>query len=243
MIRPRHQVAQPPRYGLGTVTAAQYGAGAAGAAGTALQFANAHGGDQYIAATGSALLTAAPFTGPAAPFVAAAGAIALLLGHFGVGRGCGQTCVLTAGWANEAEAILRGNILAYFALPAPRRAIDQAAALANFDAVWSYLHDACSKPELGEPGRRCIADRQAGACTWRQTADSPLLSVPGEPQPGSCWNWFSGYRDPIAHDAAAAAPAGDFLRTLGLNLSPAETVAVETYWLPAALLVGLLVIL
>jgi hypothetical protein len=114
--------------------------------------------------------------------------------------GCGQTCVVTSQWANEAEPLLSKNVLAYFETPAPRTRSQQNAALNNFDVVWAALQQRCSQGGLGVAGQNCIADRQAGACKWRQRADSPLLSIPGQPQTGACWNWFSGYRDPIAND-------------------------------------------
>lgn len=114
--------------------------------------------------------------------------------------GCGVTCVETSDWANQAENLLKQNISTYFGLPAPRSAADQAAALANFDTIWSGLQSRCGASGTGTAGIKCISDREAGACTWQQTSTSPLLSYPGEPQPGTCWNWFSGYRDPIAND-------------------------------------------
>ena len=130
--------------------------------------------------------------------------------------GCGQTCVVTSQWANKAEDMLKQNIAAYFALPAPRPRSAQTVALANFDAVWETLKEQCGQSQMGDAGKRCISDRQAGACQWKQTTDSPLLAYPGEPQPGSCWNWFSGYRDPIANDpnvtdsTAAGSTTGTF---------------------------------
>ena len=36
------------------------------------------------------------------------------------------------------------------------------------------------------PGANCVADRQAGACHYQAN--------------GACWNWFIGFRDPIAND-------------------------------------------
>ena len=122
--------------------------------------------------------------------------------------GCGITCVETSDWANQAENLLKQNIQAYFALPTPRSASDQAAALSNFDTIWNGLQSRCGQSGTGTAGIRCISDREAGACTWKQTADSPLLAYPSEPQPGTCWNWFSGYRDPIANDPdVASTPA------------------------------------
>jgi hypothetical protein len=109
--------------------------------------------------------------------------------------GCGQSCVITSNWANQAEAQLQQNISAYFAVPAPRPASVQTAALGNFDAVWNYLEQQCNQVP-GAPGQDCISDRQAGACKWKQTTTPPW----GSPVQGACWNWFNGYRDPIAND-------------------------------------------
>lgn len=118
--------------------------------------------------------------------------------------GCGQTCIVTSDWANQAEDLLRQNAAAYFALPAPRSLVDREAAVGNFDRVWAYLSQQCSAPQLGAAGRNCIGDRQAGACKWRMT-NQP--QYPGGPRPGDCYNWFSAYRDPIANDAAVSADA------------------------------------
>ena len=111
--------------------------------------------------------------------------------------GCGQTCIVTADDANKIEPYLQQNIAGYFA--GPRTVASQQAALANFDYFWSYLEQACGNAALGNAGKRCISDRQAGACVWRQTA-AGAASYPGVPAEGACWNWFSGYRDPIAND-------------------------------------------
>jgi len=128
-----------------------------------------------------------------------AGIAALSFGIMAIlNSGCGQSCIITSNWANQAEALLQQNIAAYFNLPTPRPLSAQQAALANFDAVWNYLRQECSNPQLGTPGQNCIGDRQAGACKWKQ----PASSVPpwGTPPAGACWNWFNGYRDPIAND-------------------------------------------
>jgi hypothetical protein len=111
--------------------------------------------------------------------------------------GCGQTCVVTSNWANQAEGRLKQNLEEYFSIPAPRPLSAQIAALKNFDAVWTYLYQQCSQSSLGTAGQNCIGDRQAGACKWK--ADAPP-DYPGQPAQGDCWNWFNGYRDPIAKD-------------------------------------------
>ena len=76
-------------------------------------------------------------------------------------------------------------------------------ALTVFDAIWTDLEQQCGAPSLGDPGKRCISDRQQGACKWKQTGQSPW---PGGPALGECWNWFNAYRDPIANDPVVADP-------------------------------------
>jgi hypothetical protein len=154
---------------------------------------------QEISAAGGALLTAAPFTGPAAPFVAIAGAITEMLASFGIGTGCGQTCVLSSDFANQAEALLQENISTYFGIAPPRPQIAQTAAEANFNQVWNWLVQQCSNPQLGQAGQNCISERQQGACFWHQTGQPQF---PGQPAYGQCWNWYASYYAPIATDPA-----------------------------------------
>jgi len=155
-------------------------------------------GGQEVESAGGVLLAAAPFTGPAAPFVAIAGAITEFLGAMGVGSGCGQTCVLSTQYANQAEALLQQNIAAYFAIAAPRPLSAQTAALANFQTIWNDFVQQCQNPALGSQGQTAISERQAGSCAWKQ----PASSVPpwGVPPAGACWNWWNGYHDSIASD-------------------------------------------
>ena len=134
---------------------------------------------------GAGLLMAAPFTGPAAPFVALAGGVADLLAAVGVGTGCGQSCITASQYADKAQAILYQNLQAYMAVPTPRPKSIQAAALANFDQTWSGYEQACASVP-GQAGLDCVSARQAGACHYQAN--------------GECWNWFVGFRDPIAND-------------------------------------------
>jgi len=161
--------------------------------------------------------------------------------------GCGQTCIETSQWANQAEPVLAKNILAYFALPTPRTQSQQNAALANFLATWQALVNACGQPGTGDAGKRCISDRQSGACTWKQTTTSPLLGIPGEPQPGECWNWWSGYHDPIANDpdvvpdyvASSDTGAGSYLVSSGAGGSASSSgLSPNVYLYGAAALLG-----
>lgn len=159
--------------------------------------------------------------------------------------GCGQSCVITSDWANQAEAQLQQNIAAYFALPTPRLASVQAAALGNFDAVWNYLEQQCSQV-AGAPGQDCISDRQSGACKWKQTTTPPW----GTPTAGSCWNWFNGYRDPIANDPNVVQDSPipttiqNAVSSAGTSSSVASTASgiPSIVWiLAAAVIVGLVV--
>lgn len=214
---------------------ASIGGGALNIVGAATS--NAPTSTKIETSVGAALLTAAPFAGPAAPFLAVAGLAADLLAVLGVGSGCGQSCVLSSKYADQANQILQQNLDTYMALPIPRDPQAQVAALRIFDAIWGDLQQACSNPALGTAGKRCITDRQAGACTWKQTAQGGA-SYPGlVPAAGACWNWFNGYRDAIANDPNVGS-SSNLLSTFtgagsslgGLNLSalliPAVLLAV-----------------
>lgn len=80
------------------------------------------------------------------------------------------------------EPYLADNRDAY--LSGPRNRTAQAYALDNFDAAWGDVVAACSDPNLGDPGRRCISERQRGGR----------------------WDWFALYRDPIAADTPGPDP-------------------------------------
>lgn len=99
--------------------------------------------------------------------------------------GCGQTCVVTSSWANQAADALQQNLDAY-RTTLPHTRATQGVALANFDAIWAALKQQCGQAGTGDAGKRCITDRQRGACTWKDN--------------GECWDWFIGYRDSIAND-------------------------------------------
>lgn len=159
--------------------------------------------------------------------------------------GCGQTCIETSQWANQAEQLLEQNINAYFAIPAPRPQSVQQSALTNFNNVWNRLVQLCSQPGLGGAGRNCINDRRAGGCKWPATAPQ----YPGQPAQGTCWNWWSGYHDPIANDtrtyndsiatgAAAVSGAG-----AGGAVGPAAvTTAGSGLWIAAAVIGALFLV-
>lgn len=107
--------------------------------------------------------------------------------------GCGQKCVLTSQAANEVADALGQNLAAYMSSGHTRS--EQKAALQNFDNAWAQLVKYCGQASFGTAGQNCIADRQAGACKWKTDGHG------GPAGSGDvCWNWFIGYRDPIAND-------------------------------------------
>lgn len=111
--------------------------------------------------------------------------------------GCGPTCVITSQWANQAAAKLQELKDAYFALPAPRTDAQKAVVMANMNTVLQALKQNCSQPGTGDAGVRCISDRQAWACTWKQKY---APTYPGDPAIGECWNWDNGYFNAIRQD-------------------------------------------
>lgn len=104
------------------------------------------------------LMAAAPFTGPAAPFVlTAASLIGPIASMF---KGCGSTCTQATTIANNAEAAAEALLQQYNAQPVKYRSIQQAYLAAQSD-VWKYISGSCAKIG-GQGGSQCIADRQRG---------------------------------------------------------------------------------
>lgn len=228
--------------GFGSTIASdvQIGGSLAASGGTAILGSIAASGGSILGLTGAALTAAIPVVG------AVIAGVTLALQYLITNSGCGQTCIETSSWANQVAAQLDKNIAAYFSLPTPRPLSAQTLALANFDSSWAQLQQLCGQAGTGDAGVRCITDRQAGACTWKQTADK----VPswGTPPVGACWNWFNGYRDPIANDTnvyndaavSSAASTGTTI-TPGASSQSPSTVGVSPVWLAvgAAALLGL----
>ncbi len=159
---------------------------------------------------------AIPFLGPA---VALGAALVALLGQ--IFSGCGQSCVLTSDAANKVEQALKQNLDQYMAA-SPRYHSLQAQALQNFDAAWSQLSQFCGQAQFGSAGQRCTQDREAGSCKWKASAghwDGCTWTPAGPSGSGdACWNWFIGYRDPIANDPCVQPdPAFDSSLTAGAS--------------------------
>lgn len=118
----------------------------------------------------------------------AAGAIAVtgaLLSAFGVGNGCGQSCITASNDANAVEQAMQANLAAYQA-----GQISATAAQANWNTLWAQLVAGCQQVG-GAAGSNCISDRQQGACKWKDSNDQ-------------CWNWYIGYYMPLTQPAANA---------------------------------------
>lgn len=145
------------------------------------------------AATGSAATILGMSPALAIPVIGAAmvGVTIAVIGLMRLAQGCGQTCVVTSQWANQAEDLLKQNLAAYMALPTPRPKSAQNTGISNFNVVMAQLAQLCGQPGTADAGRRCISDRQRGACVWHDAA-------------GQCWNWYVGYLDPIANDPNVA---------------------------------------
>ena len=206
------------------------GAGVANSTGSAIAGAVAGG-----ASAASAILSTTALTGSA---ICPPCGIALAIGASLVGiitkmaAGCGNSCIEASDAANQAEPLLVQNVSNYTSAPVRYKSL-QAAALANFDQIFTALEQKCQQIG-GAGGTNCIKDRQAGACKWKATpptwtknADGSYSYTPAGPagSGSSCWNWVAGYRDPIANDPgvvpdppAQSAP-GDVLTSLSTSLS------------------------
>ena len=215
-------------YGLGDAAAASrdvYLGGSIGAAGaTAVLGSIAASGGTVLGIAASSLV---PVVGP---ILAAA---TMLIQSLVANSGCGQTCIVTSQWATKAAAALQQVLDGYFALPSPRTDAQKAVAVANFQTIWNTLQQQCGQPGTGDAGVRCISDRQAGACTWKQKY-APVY--PGEPEIGECWNWFNGYLGPIQQDptvpdtvttsvSSAVSAVDSFFSGAGSDLMPLALVA------------------
>jgi hypothetical protein len=211
-----------PRYtrGLGDAITASHnvqigGSLAASGAVAALGTIAAHvGTGSLLGITGATMTAAIPLVG------AGLAAATMLVQYLVANSGCGQTCIETSSWANQAAAALQKVLDGYFANPAPRTATQKALAIAAFNDIWNQLQAACGQPGTGNAGVRCISDRQAGACTWHQKY---APTYPGQPNIGECWNWFNGYLAPIQQDQvvpdSAAVAGGTLASGGGLSLS------------------------
>jgi hypothetical protein len=164
----------------------------------------------------------------------AAAQIGVLLAN--VFSGCGDTCVEATNIANQAEPLLLKNLQTYLSAPVHYASL-QAAFLNNFDMTWNALKQACSNPSLGAAGQSCISDRQEGSCAYKTSPGgwaNGVYTYPGANGSGStCWNWFVGYRDPIANDPTVVPdPVGGSAAVSATNLLSSVGVPATVFGLP-----------
>ena len=152
---------------------------------------------QSGAAATSALLV--QFGAVGGPMGAAIGAIAAGLIQVGAliaqqFQGCGQTCVIASQDADQVASYLDQNLRTWQASPIKYKSL-QLAALNNVQTAFNALQQACSNPQLGAAGQRCISERlvRGGTAPWC-------------PKPGNTGcDWWALYYDPIANDTGIVA--------------------------------------
>ena len=89
--------------------------------------------------------------------------------------------VISTQIVNELEPQLQANLAGYMDTRTPA---SRAQALANFQAAWQFLasSQACGSPDLGNPGRACIADRgRGGKWDWWNSCRECAIAAPGIP--------------------------------------------------------------
>jgi hypothetical protein len=168
-------------------------------------------------AAGAGLLTLAPTLAAALPIAGAVIAVgALVFSLFHDSRNAEQK-VETTQAVNKAAELMQQNLEAWNA--SNKNLATQAAALQNFDDLWQQVLNYCGQASEGDPGKRCISERQRGGK----------------------YDFFSYYRDPIANDPQAGAVD----RPATAGLAPAAiTASVDTadLWIPVGLLALALVV-
>lgn len=96
---------------------------------------------------------------------------------------------------DQAEKLMQQNLAAWQA--SDKYASEQAQAIKNFNDIWSQVVAACNQQQYGDPGQRCIHDRERGGR----------------------WPWPEYYLDPIANDPDVQpdpSPVDSTLAELGL---------------------------
>ena len=194
------------------------------------------GQDISLAASAASLATgglavAGVISGAAAgPVGLAIGGAALVAGLIAKQfAGCGPTCTVTSDAANQIEPLMQQNLAAWHSSTKTRS--EQAIALNNFDTLWSKLQQFCQSGQFGTAGQNCVADRKAGACKWKDSN-------------GECWNWFIGYRDPIANDPRVVNDTAVGISTSGVasglieSISNISNSSGDGMILPVILLIG-----
>lgn len=168
---------------------------------------------QVSSQIGAGLLAGSAVAGPAAPFLAAAGGIADLVGAVSkLFQGCGTTCTEATTIVNQVEPYLQQNNQIYFSNP-NRTTADQANALATAQQIFQIVEQGCGNAALGVAGQNCISGRLgngmnqgSSTCVFGETTENEYPAYSSVPYPvGVCWTWVLAYYDPILQDV----PPGD----------------------------------
>jgi hypothetical protein len=161
------------------------------------------------AATTGSLMAAMGVSAAAGPIgLAVSAAIGIGIAVAELFKGCGQSCIDATNIVNQAEPLFQQNVAAYLAVPVGQRTKSlQAGYLNNFDTLWQGLVNACNGVG-GKGGAGCISGRDRNGCDYKvspggwQNINGQWTLVDNGPNGSGdmCWNWFVGYRDPIAKD-------------------------------------------
>lgn len=162
-------------------------------------------------------------------------------------QGCGQTCVAATNIANQAGTIIDNAYTQYMNSPIHYKSM-QTAYLQLFDQTMQAMDQACSNPQLGAAGQRCISDRQASSCAyktspggWHQdSAGQWSWTEAGANGSGTaCWNSYIGRRDPVANDPTVVPDPGSVSASVsslfGGGTSSTGGLSLSSLLIPAAL--------
>ena len=153
--------------------------------------------------------------------------------------------------ANQIEPVLQNNLANWLSIPTNQRyASVQAAALQVFDSAWAQYTQAVQADLSKAPDS--ISDRAEGSCAYHTaqcagwngntyTPNGPNQST------GCCWNWFVGYRDPIANDPnvqpdSAASTSASSVSSGSTGASTSSGASPVLLLLAAALVVGAVIL-
>jgi hypothetical protein len=107
------------------------------------------------------------------------------------------------------------------------------------------LEQYCGQPSLGQAGQNCITDRERGACKYQtsgcalSTGTPPVWGCGANGSGNQCWNWFIGYRDPIANDTPNPNPAPSLSNAVqSLFSGSSGTFSLSNLVLPGLLVLG-----
>jgi hypothetical protein len=156
----------------------------------------------------------------------------------------GKQKTATTQFAEDTIKVLQDNLTAYMA--GPRTKSSQAQALATFDAGEAFLFgaDACGSSEMGDPGLRCIFERQrVGTCTQAQAdaAHEPLSDC-------GKYSMARDMRDPIANDTQVVADptlleeTGQLIDSVTGDLFSTSSTGTSTSGMGWLLLAGLAIV-